>query len=89
MDMITKNRGRHFMTMVWNEEEQHHVLLLTVADDKQDAEKRLKEQGFKAPEDFNFLRFDEIAGKDLVIETHDLQTKPFQFQKMADPSDKN
>jgi hypothetical protein len=80
---------RHFMTMVWNEEEQNHLLLLTVAEDKQDAEKRLKEQGFKAPEDFNFLRFDEIAGKDLVIETHDLQTKHMQFQRMADPSDKN
>lgn len=80
---------RHFMTMVWNEEEQHHVLLLTVAKDKQDAEDRLKEQGFKKPEDFNFLRFHEIAGKDLVIETHDLQTKNMEFQKLADPGDKN
>ena len=80
---------RHFMTMVWIEEEQHHLLLLTVAKDKQDAEKRLLEQGFKAPEDFNFLRFDEIAGKDLVIETHDLQTQHMEFQKMADPEEKN
>jgi hypothetical protein len=80
---------RHFMTMVWNEKEQNHVLLLTVAKDKQDAEKRLLEQGFKAPEDFNFLRFDEIAGKDLVIETHDLQTQHMEFQKMADPEEKN
>jgi len=86
---MTTEIKRHFMTMVWNEEEQHHVLLLTVAKDKQDAEKRLLEQGFKAPEDFNFLRFDEIAGKDLVIETHDLQTQGMQFQKMADLGDKN
>ena len=77
------------MTMVWIEEEQHHLLLLTVAKDKQDAEKRLTEQGFKPVESFNFLRFDEIAGKDLVIETHDLQTQHMQFEKMADPSDKN
>lgn len=80
---------RHFMTMVWNEEEQNHTLLLTVAKDKQDAEDRLKEQGFKPAEDFNFLRFHEIAGKDLVIETHDLQTQHMEFQKMPDPSDKN
>lgn len=77
------------MTMVWIEEEQHHLLLLTVAKDKQDAEKRLTEQGFKPAEDFKFLRFDEIAGKDLVIETHDLQTKGMHFERMADPGDKN
>jgi len=86
---MTTEIKRHFMTMVWNEKEQNHVLLLTVAKDKQDAEKRLLEQGFKAPEDFNFLRFDEIAGKDLVIETHDLQTQHMEFQKMADPEEKN
>tara|TARA_R100000008_G_C3581315_1_gene168704 strand:- start:630 stop:875 length:246 start_codon:yes stop_codon:yes gene_type:complete len=79
----------HFMTMVWNEDEQHHVLLLTVAKDKQDAEKRLKEQGFKPAEDFNFLRFDEIAGKDLVIETHDLQSQHMKFEKMASPEEQN
>lgn len=86
--MVKKDK-RHFMTMVWIEEEQHHLLLLTVAKDKQDAEKRLTEQGFKPAENFNFLRFDEIAGKDLVIETHDLQAKGMQFERMADPSDKN
>ena len=86
--MVNPNK-RHFMTMVWNEDEQCHVLLLTVAKDKQDAEKRLLEQGFKAPEDFNFLRFDEIAGKDLVIETHDLQTQHMQFDKLPSPEDKN
>lgn len=80
---------RHFMTMVWNEEEQNHLLLLTVAKDKKDAEDRLKEQGFKPAEDFNFLRFHEIAGKDVVIETHDLQTEGMQFERMADPGDKN
>ena len=80
---------RHFMTMVWNEEEQQHLLLLTIAKDKQDAERRLKEQGIKNPEDFNFLRFHEIAGKDVVIETQDFQAQNFEFQKMAEPGEIN
>jgi len=80
---------RHFMTMVWDEEEQQHLMLLTVAKDKPDAERRLKEQGFKKPEDFNFLRFDEIAGKDIVIETQDFQSGNFKYEKLAEPGEKN
>lgn len=80
---------KHFMSLIWNEEEQHHLLLLTVAKNQNDAIKRLKESGFKKPEAFDFVKLHQIMGKDLVIETHDLQDQNFSFHKVPDLSERN